>query len=73
MWGVAWDKTLTLDQVHRRGWSLANRCYFFQLHEESKGQLLIHCEKKRDLWELLFMLFKVSWVLPSLVKETLLG
>ena len=27
----------------------------------------------RVLWELLFVLFRVSWVLPSLVKETLLG
>ena len=72
VWEVTWGKALTLDQVQRRGCSLANRCYLCQLHEESMDHLLIHCEKNRVLWELLFALFTMSWVLPWLVRETLL-
>ncbi|KAL6332308.1 hypothetical protein AAG906_004871 [Vitis piasezkii] len=40
---------------------------------ETVDHLQIHCTKARVLWELLFNLFGVMWVLPSLVKEILLG
>ena len=45
MWGIV----LTLDQVQRRGCSLANRCYFCHLLEESIDHLLLHCEKTKVL------------------------
>ena len=57
----------------KRGRSLANRCFLCRIEEKSIHHLLFHCVKTRILWELLFALFGVSWVLPSLVRETLLG
>ena len=72
-WEVSWGKVLTLDQIQKRGWTLANRCYFCQAHEESIDHLLFYCEKTRDVWKLLFTLFGESWVFLSSVKETLLG
>ena len=63
----------SVGHVQRREWSLADMCYFCHLHEESIDHLLLHREKTRVLWELLFALFRVSWVLPLLVRETLLG
>ena len=72
-WEATWGKTLALDQVQKRGWSLANRCFLCHVKEESINHLLVHCVKTRVMWELLFALFRVSWVLPSSIKETLLG
>ena len=47
--------------------------FFCHVEEESIVHHLVHCVKTRVLWELLFALFRVSWVLPLSVRETLLG
>ena len=71
-WEATWGKAL-IDQLQKRGWPLANRCYLCQRHEESIDHILLHCAKARTLWMLLFSLFGVQWVLPATVKATLLG
>ena len=72
---ATWGKVLTLDQLQRRGWPLANRCScsLYYVHEESIDHILLHCGKARLLWELLFSLFRLYWVIHSTVKGTLLG
>ena len=61
-WEASWGKVLTLDQVKKRGWALANRCYFCQADEESINHLLLHCENTRASWEMFFTLFSVLGV-----------
>ena len=58
-----------LDQLKKRGFAFANRCFLCRKWEESVDHLLFHYEKLRVLWELLFSLFGVYWVIPS-VWET---
>ncbi|KAJ9693543.1 hypothetical protein PVL29_009476 [Vitis rotundifolia] len=72
-WEALWGKVLTLDQLKRRGWTLANRCFFCLAEDQSTNHILIHYTKTRVLWKLLFALFGVTWVLPCSVRETLLG
>ncbi|RVW91675.1 LINE-1 reverse transcriptase-like [Vitis vinifera] len=67
------EEVLTLDQLKKRGRCLANRCFLCCEEEESVDHILIQCSKARVLWELLFALFGVSWVLPYLVRDTLSG
>ena len=62
-----------LDQLKRRGWPLANRCFPYLVEEESINHILIHCTKTKVLWELLFALFCVTQVLPFSIRETSLG
>ena len=73
LWEASWGKVLTLDQLKRKGRSLANRCFFCLAEEKTTNQTLIHCTRIRVLWELLFALFGVTWVLPCSVRETFLG
>ena len=72
-WEASWGNVLTLDQLKKRGWTLANRCFLCCAEEEFIDHILIHCTKARILWELLFALFGVMWVLPYLVRDTLLS
>ncbi|KAJ9680532.1 hypothetical protein PVL29_019761 [Vitis rotundifolia] len=72
-WEASWGKVLTQDQLKRRGWNLANRCSLCCHEEETINHILIHCSKAKVLWDLLFSLFGVNWVLPFSVRDTLLG
>ncbi|RVW72725.1 Glycerol-3-phosphate acyltransferase, chloroplastic [Vitis vinifera] len=72
-WEASWGKVLTQDQLKRRGWILANRCFLCCAEEETINHILVHCPKVRVLWDLVFSLFGVNWVLPLTVKDTLLG
>ena len=41
--------------------------------EELIDHILIHCTMARVLWELLFAIFGVTWVLPLSIRETFIG
>ena len=72
-WVASWEKVLTQDQLKRRGWILANRCCFCCVEEETINHILVHCSKAKILWDLVFSLFGVNWVLPFTVRDTLLS
>ena len=72
-WEASWGKILTLEQVQRRGYSMANMCFLCLSEVEMVDHLLLHCVKTRVLWSLIFSLFGMAWVLSCSVKETLLG
>ena len=56
-----------------RGYSLTNKCFLCLSEVETVDHLLLHCVKTWVLWNLLFSLFGVAWILSCTVKETLLG
>ena len=50
-----------------------NRCYMCKEEEETSDNILLHCSKARILWQLIFALFDVRWVMNSLVRGLLLS
>uniref|UniRef100_A0A5B7B642 Reverse transcriptase zinc-binding domain-containing protein n=1 Tax=Davidia involucrata TaxID=16924 RepID=A0A5B7B642_DAVIN len=60
-----------MDNLQRRGFILASRCWMCKKKEESVNHLLIHCEVPQNAWNLLLALFGCSWVFPASVKELL--
>ena len=51
---------------------MENRCFLCHSEVETMDYLLLHYVKTWALWNLLFSIFGVAWVLSGLVKETLL-
>ena len=72
-WEVSWGKILTLDQLKRKVWSITNKRFLCCVEKESIDHILIYCIKVRVLWELLFTLFGVIWVLSFSIRESLLS
>ena len=64
---------MTLDQLKKRGWRIPNRCYLCKEEEETCDHILIHCLKARLLWNLIFALFGIQWVLSCSIREVLLN
>ncbi|RVX13277.1 Histone-lysine N-methyltransferase ASHH1 [Vitis vinifera] len=67
--------TLTIYRTRTNGWdaNMIVRCFLCLSEVETVDHLLLHCVKTRVLWNLLFSLFGVAWILSYSVKETLLG
>ena len=59
-WEASWGKVLTLEQLQRREYSLANRCFLCLSKVGTMDHLLLHCVKTWVLWNLLFSLFGVA-------------
>ena len=43
------------------------------VEEETINHIFVHCSKAKNLWDLVFSLFGVNWVLPFTVRDTLLS
>ena len=71
--GATWAKILAWDELRRRGWRMPNRCYVCKAEEEMGDHILLHCPKVSILWQLVFALFHVQWVMHSSVREVLLS
>ena len=66
-------KVLTLDRLQIRGVQLPNCCFLCGCDEENVNHILLHCIVTRALWDIIFGLIDIKWVLPEIVKETLIS
>ncbi|RVX20164.1 hypothetical protein CK203_004515 [Vitis vinifera] len=70
-WEATWGKVLTLDRLQIRGVQLPNCCFLCGCEEENVNHILLHCIVTRALWDIIFGLLDMKWVLPESVKEAL--
>ena len=64
---------MTTDQLKKRGWNIPNRFFLCKEEEETNDHLFLFCNKVSMLWNLIFSLFGVQWVLHSTMRGNLLG
>ncbi|CAL1385774.1 unnamed protein product [Linum trigynum] len=50
LWICFHQKILTIDNLKRRGWALANRCELCQKEEESVSHIFVDCDFTKQVW-----------------------
>ena len=71
IWTVSLGKVLTIDNLRKRQLVLMDWCCMCKAAGESVDHLFLHCPTARELWELVFSLFGVWWVMPCHVVDLL--
>jgi hypothetical protein len=66
---AALGKISTANNLCRRGIILVSWCCMCKADGESVDHLLLHCTYARELWEMIFALFGIHWVMPRRVIE----
>ena len=69
MWTATHGQILTLDNLMLQGLSLANQCRMCCCNEKSVDYLLLHCPEAYSLWEQMFQVFGIQWVMPGSVES----
>ena len=55
---------MTAENLRHRGIILVNWCCMCKVAGESVDHLLLHCMYARELWDMIFVLFGIHWVMP---------
>ena len=68
-WIAAMGKILTADNLRRRGLVLVSWCCMCKAYGESVDHLILHCSFAKELWDMIFTLFRIHWVMPRRVVD----
>ena len=72
-WSAVWGRILTADNLMRRGYHLAGRCYMCCCEGETICHLLLHCPKAMGMWNFVFRSFGFMWVMPKDLTDLFVG
>ena len=64
VWTAALGKCLTIDNLRKRNVCILDWCYMCKCNSESVDHLFLHCPVASELWDMVFGLFEVNWVMP---------
>ena len=71
IWTVVLGRILTANNLRRRNIILVDWCCLCKEDGETIDHLFLHCKVARELWNFVFNLFGMSWVMPRKVVELL--
>ena len=69
VWTAALGKCLTIENLRKRKVCILDWCYMFKCNSETVDHLFLHCPVALELWDMVFGLFGVCWVMPMSVVE----
>ena len=69
VWTAALGKCLTIDNLRKRKVCILDWCYMCKCNNETVDHLFIHCPVALEMWDMVFGLFGVCWVMPMSVVE----
>lgn len=72
-WEACHEAILTGDNLRIRRMIYVDWCFMCKSSGESTNHLLLHCPVARVLWNWIFGLFNLSWVMPGTVKAMFLS
>ena len=68
-WTATLGRILTIDNLRKRKVLIIDWCCMCKTNGKSVNHLLLHCPIAQDLWNLVFILFGISWVMPRGVED----
>ena len=73
IWIAALGKCLTIDNLRKRKVCILDWCYMCKCNSETVDHLFLYCSVALELWDIVFGLFGVCWVMPMFVLSFLLA
>ena len=67
VWTTALGKCLTIDNLRKRKVCILDWYYMFKCNSKSVDHLFLHCLVALELWDMVFDLLGVYWVMPMSV------
>ncbi len=71
IWTAALGKILTADNLRRRHVILVSWCCMCKGDGETIDHLFLHCKVAKEMWDTVFNLFGLTWVMPKRVVDLL--
>jgi hypothetical protein len=71
VWKTILEKIITMDNLKKRHIIEVEWCCMCQKSGENIDHILVHCEVGRGLWESIFHLFMIEWVMSLVGKDSL--
>jgi hypothetical protein len=71
IWVAALGKILTAENLRKRHIILVSWCCLCKMDGEIVDHLLLHCPFSREVWDMIFALFGVHWVMPGKILDLL--
>uniref|UniRef100_A0A2N9IS02 Reverse transcriptase zinc-binding domain-containing protein n=1 Tax=Fagus sylvatica TaxID=28930 RepID=A0A2N9IS02_FAGSY len=71
VWTATLGKILPADNLCRRGIPVVSWCCMCKADAETVDHLLLHCSYAKELWDMVFGLFGIQWVMPKRVIDLL--